>query len=56
MFAFYKSNPKLPTSGEKAVSAGKQYLGSVKITAPYTGSVTVASRSGTTYIVITLKH
>ena len=53
--AFYKGNSKLTTSGEKSVSSGERYLGTLEITAPYTGSVTVASRHGTTYIVITLK-
>ena len=53
--AFYTGNSKLTTSGGKSVSAGEQYLGSVRVTAPYTGSVTVASHSGTTYIVITLR-
>lgn len=54
--AFYTGNSKLTTSDERSARAGEQYLGSVKVTAPYTGSVTVASRSGTTYIVITLKN
>lgn len=54
--AFYTGNSKLTTSGKRSASAGEQYLGSVNVTAPYTGSVTVASRSGTTYIVITLKN
>ena len=53
-FAFYKDNSKLTTSGGKSVGAGAQYIGRVKITAPYTGSVTVVSHSGTTYIVIVL--
>ena len=53
-FAFYKDNSKLTTSGEKSVGAGSRYVGSAKITAPYTGSVTVVSHSGATYIVIVL--
>ena len=53
-FAFYKGNSKLTTSGEKSVGVGSHYLGSAKITAPYTGSVTVVSHSGATYIVIVL--
>ena len=55
-FAFYKDNSKLTTSGERSVSAGATYVGRAKITAPYTGSVTVLSHSGTTYIVIVLTH
>jgi hypothetical protein len=53
-FAFYTGNPKLTTSGQKSVGAGASYVGKAKITAPYTGSVTVVSHSGTTYIVIVL--
>ena len=53
-FAFYKDNAKLTTSGQKSAGAGARYVGSAKITAPYTGSVTVVSHSGTTYIVVVL--
>ena len=53
-FAFYRDNSKLTTSGERSVGAGANYAGRAKITAPYTGSVTVVSHSGTTYIVIVL--
>ena len=55
-FAFYKDNSKLTTSGERSVGAGANYAGRAKITAPYTGSVTVLSHSGTTYIVIVLTN
>ena len=55
-FAFYKDNSKLTTSGEKSVGIGEHYIGRAKITAPYTGSVTVVSHSGTTYIVIVLTN
>ena len=53
-FAFYTDNPKLTTSGQRSVGTGAHYVGRAKITAPYTGSVTVVSHSGTTYIVIVL--
>ena len=53
-FAFYTGNSKLTTSGQKSVGSGAHYVGRAKITAPYTGSVTVVSHSGTTYIVIVL--
>ena len=53
-FAFYKGNSKLTTSDQKSVGTGAHYVGRAKITAPYTGSVTVVSHSGTTYIVIVL--
>lgn len=53
-FTFYQANSKLTTSDQKSAGAGTHYVGSAKITAPYTGSVTVVSHSGTTYIVIVL--
>ena len=53
-FTFYKDNSTLTTSGQKSAGAGARYVGRMKITAPYTGSVTVVSHSGTTYIVIVL--
>ncbi len=53
-FAFYTNNAKLTTSNQKTAGTGAGYVGSAKITAPYTGSVTVISHSGTTYIVIVL--
>jgi hypothetical protein len=53
-FNFYRSNPQLTTSGASSVGARSTYVGSLKITAPYSGSVTVVSRNGSTYIVIVL--
>jgi hypothetical protein len=53
-FTFYNGNSKLTTSGQISVGAGAHYVGRAKITAPYKGSVTVVSHSGTTYIVIVL--
>jgi len=55
-FAFYKNNSKLTASDQKSAGAGAHYVGRAKITAPYTGSVTVVSHSGTTYIVIVLTN
>jgi hypothetical protein len=55
-FAFYTGNSKLSTSGARSAGARETYVGRVKITAPYTGSVTVLSHSGTTYIVIVLTN
>jgi hypothetical protein len=37
------------------VGGGSNYVGSAKITAPYTGSVTVVDHDNTTYIVAVLK-
>jgi len=55
-FAFYTGNSKLSTSGARSAGARETYVGRAKITAPYTGSVTVLSHSGTTYIVIVLTN
>lgn len=55
-FAFYTDNSKLTTSAQRSAGAGARYVGRAKITAPYTGSVTVVSHSGTTYIVIVLTN
>ena len=55
-FSYYTSNPKgLTTSGQKSVGTGSNYVGTVNITAPYTGSVTVVQHDSTTYIVAVLK-
>ena len=53
-FAFYTGNSKLTTSGQRSAGAGTRYAGRAKITAPYTGSVTVVSHGGTTYVVVVL--
>ena len=55
-FTFYKDNSTLTLSGERSVGIRELYVGRAKITAPYTGSVTVLSHSGATYIVIVLTH
>jgi hypothetical protein len=55
VFSYYTSNSSLTTTGAKTVGAGSAYVGSVKVTAPYTGSITVAGRSDATYIVVVLK-
>jgi hypothetical protein len=53
-FTFYESNSKLTTSGGNSVGVGSHFIGAMKITAPYTGSVTVVAHSGATYIVVVL--
>lgn len=55
VFSYYTSNSSLTTTGAKTAGAGSAYVGSMKVTAPYTGSVTVAGRSDTTYLVVVLK-
>jgi hypothetical protein len=54
-FSFYSSNTRLTTTSAKSAGTGSSFVGSVQVTAPYTGSVTVVSHSGTTYIVIVLR-
>lgn len=54
-FSYYTSNPRLTTNSGRSVGAGAGYVGTVRIAAPYNGSVTVLSRGGTTYIVVVLK-
>jgi hypothetical protein len=53
-FSFYTSSSELTTTGATSVGAGQSFAGSLKVTAPYKGSVTVLAHSGTTYIVIVL--
>jgi hypothetical protein len=54
VFAFYKDNAQLTTSGDRSVGAGSTFVGRMKITKPYTGSVTVVSHDTTTYFVVVL--
>jgi len=54
VFSYYTSNRTLTTTGARSVGAGASYVGSTKVTAPYSGSVTVAGRSEATYIVVVL--
>ena len=56
VFGFYTDNAGLTTSDHRSVGAGERYVGSATITAPYTGSVTVVSRSGTAQIVVVLRR
>ena len=54
-FSYYKSNSDLTPTGAKSVGVGGRYVGSMKVTAPYTGSVTVVARGGSTYIVTVVR-
>jgi hypothetical protein len=54
VFSYYTSNRTVTTTGAKTVGAGLTFVGSTRVTAPYTGSVTVAGRSDATYIVVVL--
>lgn len=54
VFAFYKDNSQLTTSSERSAGVGSAFVGQLKITKPYPGSVTVVSYSSTTYFVVVL--
>ena len=54
-FAFYQSpSSGLTTNSARSLGAGTSYVGRLKMSAPYTGSVTVVAHSGTTYIVVVI--
>lgn len=53
-FTYYTSSSTVTTTNPRTVGAGSTYVGSTRVTAPYPGSVTVAGRSDTTFIVIVL--
>lgn len=52
---FYSNDPDLVTAGRKGAGLGDNFAGRIELTSPYTGSVTVVSRQGKTYLVVTLK-
>lgn len=52
---FYSNDPDLVTTGRKGAGLGDNFAGRIELTSPYTGSVTVVSRQGNTYLVVTLK-
>jgi hypothetical protein len=54
VFSYYTSNRNITTTGARTVGAGATFIGSMRVTAPYTGSITVAGRSDATYIVVVL--
>lgn len=54
-FSYYTSSSSLKTTDAKSIGGGAAFIGSLKVTAPYDGSVTVVGRSDTTYIVVVLK-
>jgi hypothetical protein len=55
VLAFYTGDSKLTTASSSVIGAGSTFVGSVKITDPYTAGVTSLSRGDQTYLVITLK-
>lgn len=52
---FYSNDPDLVTTGRKAAGLGENFAGHIELTSPYTGTVTVVSRQGKSYLVVTLK-
>ena len=54
-FAFYTGSTGLNPSDASKAGAGSSFLGSVKVSGTYTGSVTVVGRGSSTYIVIDLE-
>lgn len=55
VFDSYKTNGDLKVSDAKSVSPGSVFLGTMKISGTYDGSVSVTSVSGTTYVVVVLR-
>lgn len=55
VFDSYKSNTDLKPSDAKSLSPGSAFLGRMKISGAYDGSITVTSVDGTTYVVVVLK-
>jgi len=54
-FSYYQSSQAgLTTSSAKSVGVGNSYVGRLKMTAPYNGSVTVVNHNGSTNIVVVL--
>lgn len=52
---FYTQDQSLQTTGRHAAGVGENFVGRLTLTSPYTGSVNVASRQGSTYLVIVLQ-
>jgi hypothetical protein len=53
-FSFYTGRSSLNPTDETKVGVGSAFLGSVKISGEFTGSVTIAGAEGDSYIVIVL--
>lgn len=54
VLAFYTGDSNLTTESSSVIGAGSTFVGSVKVTAPYTADITSLSRGEQTYLVITL--
>lgn len=54
-FNFYKTNSSLTVSDASGAGVGKAFIGKLKVSGEYDGSVTVVGRADSTYIVIVLK-
>src|SRR3974390_3178936 len=53
--SFYESNSQLKTSNAKSAGHGSSYVGTLDITEPYSGSVTVVSHDRTMYLVAVIE-
>lgn len=51
---FYADNKDLETKSPSVAGAGENFVGSVELVSPWTGSVTVLSREGSGYLIVTL--
>ena len=54
-YSFYTGQSSLNPTGEKKVGVGSAFLGSMKISGEYTGSVTIAGADSENFIVVVLK-
>ncbi len=55
-YTFYKSNSALTVSDASSFGVGNAYVGKMKLSGSYTGSVTIAGRNDTTYAIIVLEN
>ncbi len=55
-FSFYRSNSSLTVSDASSFGVGNAYVGKMKLSGTYTGSVSVVGRNETTYAVIVLEN
>ncbi len=53
-YQFYATSSVLTTSSHTSIGSGSSFLGSMSITAPSTGNITVTARNGSTTIVAVL--
>ena len=54
VFNFYKSNSAYTVNNSSSAGAGSAFVGTVEFSGAYTGSASVVSNDGTTYVVVEL--